>query len=85
MKGLEVLNKRTAYLKKLHEREEEAITMREQRIVRMDWDPVALEMYVNWYNKTPSITREELYKSWYGTSSYKKEMRAGSLDRFLTR
>lgn len=39
--------------------------------------------YILWYINTPDITKEELYRSWYGSNSYKPYLAKGSLDRFI--
>lgn len=44
-----------------------------------------LKEYIDWYNTNPQVTREELYKSYYGAYCYKPWMQKGQLDKYLLR
>ena len=44
-----------------------------------------LKGYIDWYNSNSEISREELYKSYYGAYWYKPWMEKGQLDKYLVR
>ena len=44
-----------------------------------------LKEYIDWYNSNSNITREELYRSYYGAYWYKPWMEKGQLDKYLLR
>lgn len=44
-----------------------------------------LKEYIDYYNSNENITREELYRSYYGARWYKPWMKKGQLDKYLLR
>lgn len=55
------------------------------RKISLQDDVMVLKGYINWYNTNPAITKEELYKSYYGKHNYQHWIEKGTLDKFLTR
>ena len=42
-----------------------------------------LQEYIEWYKRSPHISKEELYKSWYGKNTYKEYFEKGTLEKYL--
>lgn len=55
------------------------------RKISLQDDVMVLKEYINWYNTNPAVTREELYRSYYGAYSYQPWIEKGTLDKFLIR
>lgn len=53
--------------------------------INLDTEVMILKEYINWYNTNPAITKEELYRSYYGKYSYQPWLEKENLDKFLTR